>query len=230
MTEINQDQAWKFDPANDAEHYTLDIVHGFLLRIDEMTDALGLSEDETEARLAEKTGRTVTAIRRTLQKPHQASLLHLVQIARALDLHVALVPYSPSSTSSSDDRVTQPVSAPIFERCWNAMGRPTDGSQISSDARTSGSTPAVVEALTLEDVQKAVPTPPGYSWSASSTIILPDGRRIVQVLALMYGSQAIRETFQTSPEYLLAWAKSAITQPFPAAIGGVEWDVQRVGM
>jgi transcriptional regulator with XRE-family HTH domain len=109
----------------------------FFTQLDDQIEKSGITRKE----LADKLEVTPSAVSQTLNTPPENPHLETcVQYARRLGLKVALVAYD----DGDPDNDKGPIFSGIFEKAWEALGRPRDLSIFTGSGATANDTNSIV--------------------------------------------------------------------------------------
>jgi len=114
------------------EHWTNDSSKSFVFAV--AMDFVGALEeameqqDVSQRELAGRLGISEGRVSQIINNPGNLTLRSAVEWARALGHKAALVAYDDGDA----DNERGPVFADVFQRCWEALGKPVDGASLAT--------------------------------------------------------------------------------------------------
>ena len=109
------DQHWTSKSDADFAHR---IGSDFVAQLETRIEDGGIEKQAIAAKLGVSPGR----VSQVLNNPGNIGILTMVQYARALGMKVAIIAYD----DNDPDNNKGPISAEVFTRSWQNMGKPTD--------------------------------------------------------------------------------------------------------
>ena len=101
------------------EDFMFAVAMDFLSELEQIMDERGISRREIAKRLGISKGLAI----KIMESPGNLTLGQAVELARAMNIKVALVSYD----DDDHENVNGPVFSRVFRECWEALSKPVDG-------------------------------------------------------------------------------------------------------
>lgn len=149
-------------------HWTERSVDDFVYRI--AADFMSAIESAmggtiTQAELASRLDVSEGRVSQALNKPGNLTLKKVVEYAKAVGLKVAIVAYDDGDVDNSNG----PITAEIFAKCWERLGKPADFFQLEDACKFQARSDSSNEVIFFHDYESRASTyggPYGYLRSA----------------------------------------------------------------